>query len=885
VRRRLFGFPWRSERAIREELEEELRFHLDARTEALMADGATAEEARAQAVREFGDIDDARRYIQELDRAAEAGKRRRDVMGELRQDLVYAVRKLRSSPAFTVTAVVVLALGIGANTAIFSVVNSILFRSLPYPRSGQLYRVWSASPSSGRSEVPVSSPDLKDWRAQRRQVADIGGYWFAGGTSGLDLTGEGEPQRLSVAFVTPGFFPTFAVPAARGRLPREEEMVRGGHDHVVVLSWGFWQRQFGGDPAVAGSSLTLGGEPYDVLGVMPSDFRYPSERVDLWVPYSSVPDHFIPHIRQVRVLDVVARARPGVGPDAVRTELDGITARLAQRYPEDAPYSAATVESLQDVITGPVRSGLLVLLGAVAFVLLIACVNVAGLLLARATARGRELATRVALGAGRGRIVRQLLTESLVLALVGGLAGVGVARLMVDALLRLAAGQLPRGSEVTLDGTVLLFAVAVSLATGLVFGTVPAVRAARGGVADALRGGGRGSTGGEAGRLRDGLVVAEVALAVVLVVGAGLMTRSFVDLLRVDPGFRPQHLLAANFQISTERHGENYGPFYEQIIDKARSLPGVTSAGAVKYAPFRGEGERWSFTTPGMVVPAGEEGPTAMVLHVSDGYFHTIGARMLEGRGFTAEDRADSPPVVVINQALERRYFPEGHAVGKNLFLGADHAIRIVGVVADIRQSAMDEPAQPMMYIDNLQNTRATVTLVVRTTGEPLAMARTLREAIWSLDPDQTITSMFTFDDIVGEAVARPRLLTVLLGSFGVLALVLGALGIYGVLAYQVSRRRREIGVRVALGAHPGMVERMIVGRGLVLAGVGVAVGLAGAFGLTRYIRGVLFGVTPTDPATFVGVVVVLAATTALAGWIPARRAAAVDPVTALRAE
>ncbi|MCG6954385.1 MAG: ABC transporter permease [Gemmatimonadetes bacterium] len=883
--RRLFGLPWRSERAIREDLEEELRFHLEARAEDLVAEGMTPEEARAQATREFGDIEDARRYIRSLDRSAEAERRRRDVMGDLRQDLVYAVRKLRSSPAFTVTAVVTLTLGIGANTAIFSVVNSVLFRPLPYPQPGQLYRVWSASRSSQRTTVPVSSPDIEDWRARRQQIADLGGYWYADGGSGLDFTGDGEPRRLQGAFVTAGFFSTFGVPAARGRLPREDEMVRGGHDHVVVLSWGFWQRQFGGDPAVLGSALTLGGEPYDVLGVMPADFRFPANRIDVYVPYSAIPDHSIPHIRAVRVLQVVARARPGVTQGAVQAEMNTIATRLAAQYSEDDPYDGTTVRPLQDVITGPVRAGLLVLLGAVGFVLLITCVNVAGLLLARASTRAREIATRIALGASRGRIARQLLTESMVLALVGGLAGLGLARLIVDGLLRLSSGQLPRGSEVSLDGTVLLFGLGITLATGVLFGLVPALRGSSGGMRGALREGGRGSAGGESTRLRDGLVIVEVALAVILVAAAGLMTRSLVELLHVDPGFRPDHLLAANFTISTERQGESYGPFYERVIDKVRSLPGVVSAGAVKDAPFRGAGERWGFTTEGMTVPAGEEGPSAMVLHVSDGYFHTIGARILDGREFTPQDRADAPPVFVVNEALAMQYFPGQQAVGKAIFIGEDHPVTIVGVVADIRQSAMDEPAQPTIYVDNLQDTRVKVTLVARTAGDPLALAGPLREAIWSIDPNQTITSIFTFDDIVSEAVARPRLLTVLLGSFGVLGLILGALGIYGVLAYLVGHRQREIGLRLALGARPGAVERMVVGRGLLLSSIGVALGLVGAFGLTRYIQGVLFGVAPTDPITFVGVALVLVTTAALASWAPARRAAAVDPVAALRAE
>jgi predicted permease len=885
MKRRVFGFPWRSEQAISDEVDEELRFHLEARAAALVAQGVDPGDARAQALREFGDIEDARQYIRSLDRAAELGKRRRDAMGEFRQDLVYAARKLRSSPGFTLVAVATLALGIGANTAIFSVVNGVLFRPLPFPEPEQLYRVWSATSNGDRSRVSVSSPDLEDWRLQREQIADVGGYWYADQGSGTDLIGMGDPQRLSVAFVTAGFFGAFAVPAAHGRLPREDELVRGGNDRVVMLTDGFWRRQFGGSEAIIGTSLDLGGVPFEVLGVMPPDFRYPSERVDLYLPYSSIPDAAIPHIRPVRVLEVVARARPGVGVDAVRAEMNTITARLATQYPEDEQYGRATVEPLQDVITGPAKAGLLVLLSAVAFVLLMACVNVANLLLARASTRSREIATRLALGAGRARIVRQLFTESLVLALAGGVAGLGLARLMVAGLLRLSAGQLPRGSEVALDGTVLLFALGLSLGTGVIFGLLPALRGVAGDLRGDLRRGGRGMAGGDATRLRDGLVVLQVAMAVVLVAGAGLMTRSFVELLRVDPGFEADHLLAANFTMSSARHPDGFGDYYRQLLEAVRALPGVVSAGAVKDAPFRGQGERWGFSPPGMVIPEGEEGPTATVLHVSDGYFRTIGARMVEGREFTPEDRADAPFVLVVNEALAKQHFGGERVVGQSLRFGGATEVPIVGVVRDIRQSAMDEPGTPTIYVSNLQNNRVKVTLVARTRGDPLLLARAMREAIWSADAEQTITAMFTFDDIVSEAVARPRLLTVLLGGFGALGLVLGALGIYGVLAFLVSRRQREIGVRIALGAHPASVQRMVVGRGLVLAGIGVTLGLGGTLALTGYLRAVLFGVGPNDAVTLSAAVAGLVAVAVLASWIPARRAARVDPVAALRAE
>jgi predicted permease len=887
--RRLFGFPWRTRRDIEADVEAEIAFHLEARAEELVEQGVAPAAARAQAEHEFGDVEDARRYIRAQDRATEAARRRRDHMGELRQDVVYAFRRLRSSPAFAVTAVLTLALGIGANAAIFSVVYGVLFRPLPFPDADHLYRAWSANRTAGALQVPVSSPDLDDWRAQRRQIEDLGGYWYADEGSGIDLTGSGEPRRLSVAFVTAGFFDTFGVPALHGRLPREDELVRGGRDRVVMLTHGFWQREFGGKTDVIGQSLILSqptsSGPYEVLGVMPPGFRYPSERVDIFLPYSSIPDESIPHIRPVRILSVVARARPGVGPDVVRDELNTIAVRLAQQYPENASYDGATIEPLQDAMTGPVRAGLLVLLGAVAFVLLMTCANIASLLLARATTRGREIVTRMALGAGRGRIVRQLLTESVVLALVGGVAGIGVAYVTLAGLLRLSAGQLPRGSDIRLDATVLLFALALSVATGILFGLVPALRGATRDLQGALREGGRGLAGGEARRLRSALVVVEVALAVMLVVGAGLMTRSFLALMRVDPGFRAEQLLAINFTINTVRHPDGqHRIFYQRVIETVRELPGVVSAGAVKDAPFRGEGERWSFRTPGMVVPAGEDPPNAMVLHVSDGYFRTIGTPILDGREFAPRDRADAPFAIVVNEALARQYFPGESAVGRPLRIG-EQEVPIVGVVGDIRQSAIAEPGTPTIYVDNQQNTRVKVTLVVRTRGEPLALAEPVEAAIRTLDPDQTITSVFTYEDIVSEALARPRLLTVLLAAFGVLGLVLGALGIYGVQAYLVGQRQREIGVRMALGARPRAVLGMVVARGLTLSVAGIAIGLAGAFALTRYLRAVLFGIAPTDPLTFAAVGAVLLAVGLFASWLPARRAAGVDPITALRAD
>jgi predicted permease len=881
--KRFIRLPSRSAHRIRDEVDEELAFHIQTRTDELSAGGASPADARAQALREFGDVNDARQYLNRIDRQTNAALRRRDHMGDLRQDIFYALRTLRRSPGFTLAAVATLALGIGANTAIFSVVNGVLFKELPFPRPDQLYRVWSASPSSGNTQASVSAVDLDDWRAQRKVIADMGGYWYASGGSGIDLTGSGDPLRVSTVFFSPGFFATLGITPSLGRVPRDDEAVRGGPHKVVMLTHAFWQRQFSGSPGVVDSSLTLGGEPYAVLGVLPPDFRFPATDVDVFVPFSTIPDDAIPRIRPVRILAVVARARDGVSEAQVNTEMNAITARLAREYEEDKAWGAATVQSLRDAITGSVRRGLLVLLGAVAFVLLIACVNVASLLLARASVRSREVAVRMALGANRGRLVRQLLTESMVLAFAGGAAGVLVAIVGVRGLVALSAGQLPRGTDVRVDAGVLVFAVAISLVTGLLFGLVPALRAASGSLQSALRSGGRGFAGSGGQRLRNWLVVAEVGLAMILVIGGGLMIRSFQKLLAVDPGFDPDRTVVLNFSLNTERH-ENFRLVYQQMLESVRAVPGVLAAGSLKDAPFRGTGERNGFTLPGMVVPAGEEPPVADVMHVSEGVFKALAAKMIAGREFVKEDRQDAPLVVVINEAFAARWFPGEPAVGKRVLLGNASA-EVIGVVNDIRQRDMAEPAEPTIYIHNLQNSRVKMNIVVRTRGDPLSMVGALRAAVWNVDRAQPITSIFTLDEAMSGALARPRLLTVLLGVFGLLGLTLGALGLYGVLAYLVNQRQREIGVRLALGADRRNVLLMVVRHGFLLALAGVAIGTVGALAMGRFIAGVLYNVEPADPATMAGVAAMLLLVAVGASLIPARRAASVDPIVTLRQE
>jgi predicted permease len=877
--------------------DDEVRFHLDARTAELEGRGQPAEMARTQAEQEFGDADGARRYVATLDARTRQQPVGRLAMRGLGQDLRYAVRRLRRAPAFTVAVILTFALGIGANSAIFSVVNGVLLKPLPFPDPERLYAVSSANRTANILHGSVSPVDLDDWRARRQQIADLGGYLFSDGSTGVDLTGRGNPRRLSAVFVTAGFFNALAVRPETGRLPRENELVRGGPDRVVVLTDGFWGREFGRDPTIVGHTLALNGEPYVVLGVLPPTMQYPTEGADVYVPYSTIPDSGIPRLRVVRLLSVVARARPGVTADQVAAEMSTITAGLGKAYPDDEAWDHATVEPLADTVVAPVRHGLWVLFGAVGFVLAMACVNVASLQLARAIGEARDLAISAALGAARSRLIRQLLAEGLLLAVAGGTVGLGLASLGVSMFLTLSAGQLPRATGVEVDRSVVLFAAVAALLAGLVSTLVPALQATGPQAPRALRDAGRGVAGAEHPRLRASLVVLEVAFAMLLAIGAGLMGRSFAALLRVDPGFRADHLIAAVFTVDEARHGDAAagsmvggtpggpsGTYYTQVIERVRALPGVVSAAAVKDAPFRGTGERVGFTIPTQPIPAGQDPPIARLMHISDGYFATIGARLLSGREFTADDRATSPLVAVVNEAFARQFFPGARVVGQRLTVGARRSLEIVGLVGDIHQNSLALPVIPTLYLDNLQNTRVKTTVVARTVGAPALLASAVRGAIWSVDAAQPIADVFTFDEAVSHSLATPRLLLVLLTAFGVLGATLGVVGIYGLLASMVSRQRTEIGVRMALGASAAAVTRLIVSRGAIVAAAGILLGAVGAFILTRFLASVLFGVAPFDPLTIGGTAAALFLAAVLASWLPARRAAATDPARVLRA-
>jgi predicted permease len=810
-----------------------------------------------------------------------------DRLDALKQDARYAVRTLRKNPAFATVAVLTLALGIGMNVAIFSVVNGVLLKPLALAQPDRLVRIYQLETVGGTPTPGTTSPVLvDDWRAQRRSFTDLAGYFYREGMSGTDLTGEGEPQRVATAFVTPGFWNTLGVAPRLGRVPRDDEMVRGANDRLVVLSYPYWQRQFGGAASVIGKRVALGSASYEIIGVMPRSFSFPTPRVEMYVPYSTIPDNAIPRARPVRVLDVVGRMKPDVTVPQASAEINSIARALSQQYPEIKTLDGAQAVPLRDAMVGKVRATLLILLAAVGFVLLIAAVNLASLMLARATMRERELAIRAALGAERSRLIRQLFTESLILAAAGGLLGLIVARFGGQLLVALASGQLPRAEEISLDGRVLAFTAIVSILTGVAFGLIPALRASSPALQESLRAGSRGSTFASGG-LRSALVVAEVALAMVLVIGAGLMTRSFVKLMQVDLGFVPDHRIVVDFSISSARNpnGAALREAYRQTLERVRQVPGVVAAGGIRDLPFHGDGEPIKFFIAGAPTPASDDTPRATLMFTSDGFFNAMGIPVLAGRDLSQQDREGSPLVFVVNQAFAKRYFAGKNPVGQMLTLGDTARFPIVGLVGDVRQTAVDETPTPRLYASVYQIFRVHTNIVVRTQGDPARMIKRVSDAVRSVDPLQPISSSYTLDDAVSDAVARPRLLTVLLGLFGAIGLVLGALGLYGVLSYLVNQRTREIGVRLALGAQRRDVLKMVVVRGLALAGIGIAVGLVGALVLTRVMQGVLYGVTSTDPLTFGAVAVVLLIVASAASLIPALRATRVDPLVALRSE
>ena len=802
-------------------------------------------------------------------------------MDILLRDLRVAVRQLRRTPAFTVAAVGCLALGIGANTAIFSAVDGVLLRPLPFPESDRLVTIWGYHASIGRESA--SLPDFLDWRRDSRSFVDM----TARANTQFNLTGAGEPEVVRGALVTANYFRVLGSPIPFGRGFRDDEERRGAA-RVAVLSDGFWQREFGGRADALGRQIVLGGVPYTIVGVGARGLSVPQE-VDVWAPLTT--DTILG--RRNDFLEVVGRLAPGADLSQAREELGTIARRLAHEYPGSNSGWGVDLVGLQERIVGEIRPALLVFMGAVGLVLLIACANVANLMLARVATREREVTIRAALGASRRRLVRQLLTESVVLSLVGGALGLGLAVWGVRALQALEPGTIPRLDEIAVNGGALAFALGLSVVTGLLFGVAPAVRLMRYDLRGGLAEGGRGMAGRRsAGRTRSLLVLAEVALACVLLVGAALLLTSFVRLQGVDPGFAPSGILTARVTLPRARYDDSVrqSAFVDALLAQARRLPGVRSAAVASDAPLGDGPPYWSFAVGGVEQPPPEVVQDAVVFRTTPEYFRTFAIPLLRGRLYEASDRGDAAPVAVVSEALAHRYWPDRTPLGARITLGDPEDstsvwMTVVGVVGDVRQEGPAAAAYPQLYLPLAQVSSRSLLIALRTSGDPLALTPALKHAVAGIDPNLALGRVATMDERVAGVLARPRVNALLLGGFAATALVLAALGIYGVIAYGVVQRTRELGIRMALGARSDDVLRLVLRQGMMPVLAGLALGLGGAAVASRVLRGLLFGVGGTDPIIYACVAAFLTAVALLASYLPARRAALADPVVALRAE
>ena len=810
-------------------------------------------------------------------------------METLLQDLRYAFRMLIKKPGFTVVAVLTLALGIGANTAIFSVINGVMLRVLPYRDAERLAVLWETNTRSGqepnlRNEVALGN--FLDWREQTEAFDEIGALYY----TSLNMTGADEPERIQSAIVTVNLFDTLGVQPANGRsfYPEEEKV---GSPRVVVVSHGLWQRRFGGDPNLVGKTLTLNGNPTTVVGIMPAGFelQFPTNwQVEMWVPLRINPASAS---RSSHYLYVLGRLKTDVPIERAHTEMTAIAARLEEKYPETNAENGANVVSLQHQLTGKVQFYLYVLFAAVGFVLLIACANVANLLLVRISARHKEVAIRTALGASRRRLIRQLLTEAVALSLVGGLLGLLLARWGIDFLVALAPSDVPRLGEISMHGAVFGWTFAVSLVAGVLFGLVPALQASKPDLNESLKeSGGRSTGGAQRNRVRNLLVISEVALALVLLVGAGLMIKSFMRLRQVKPGFEPAGLLTMSISLPRQKYNDSSKAnlFFDQLFDRIKTVPGVEGVGGTDPLPLSN-----SNATTGFVVQGGpflplSERPEVGERTVTPGYFETMRVPILKGRSFTNQDRENAPLVVVVNETLARRFWPDEEAIGKRLGFNESEKqdwYEVIGIVGNVKHDRLDSEPKPELFFTYRQYPRNFMTLVVRASSDPATLSAGVRDQVLAIDKDQPVFDIKTMSERMSRSVAESRFVMTLLAAFSALALVLAAVGVYGVMSYAVSQRTHEIGIRMALGAQTRDVLKMVVGQGLALTLAGVVVGVAGAVVLTRLMESLLFEVSATDWLTFVSVALLLTGVALVACFVPARRAARVDPMVALRHE
>ena len=798
------------------------------------------------------------------------------------QDLRHGARLLLRAPGFSLIAVVALAIGIGANTAIFSVVNTLLLRKLPYADAERLAVIWEHNLPRDRKSNVVSPGNFIHWREMNQVFEDIAAV---GLTFNVTLTGAGDPEELPMQLVSSQFFPILGVRPAMGRPFAAEEDRPDGR--VVVISDRLWRRRFSADPGILQRSITLQGNPYSVVGVMPPGFSFLDKTVELWLPVGFRAEARTP---RGRWLQVVGRLKTGETFERAQEDMQRVAAEMTRLFPDFNTGWTARVVPLREELTGNVRPALFVMLGAVAFVLLIACANVANLLLARATARQRELAVRAALGAGRARLVRQLLGESLVLATAGGMAGLLLGWWALHFLRAVAAERLPiqRLEMVGIDVPVLLFTLAVSILSGVVFGIVPALTASGTGLNDALKEGGRTGTSARSNRARSAFVVVEVALALVLLVGAGLLVRSFVQLLSVDPGFDASRTVTMRVSLPGARYDPSRrGQFLDLLFDRIQQLPGTQAAGAISFLPLTGLAAATSMEIVGQPKPDRGQEPVTEVRVIARDYLKAMGVPLVKGRVFNERDPADAKGRVIVNETLARRYFPREDPIGRRIIVSwnENEEDEIIGVVGDVRHNTLEAESRPMIYWPYPRNPYVSMTLAIRTSGDPTAIVSGVVGAVRQQDPELAVARIRTMEEVVSDSVAERRLTMLLLTIFAGAALLLAAVGIYGVIAYSVTQRTQEIGIRMALGARPADVLRMVVGQAALLALAGIGLGGAGALLLTRLMEGLLFDVKPADPITFGSVAVVLASVAILASYVPGRRATRVDPVIALRAE
>ena len=798
------------------------------------------------------------------------------------QDVRYALRGFRRSPGFTAVAIATLALGIGANTAILGVVNGVLFRPLPFPEPDRLVMVREDDPEKGFLGMTASPPNFLDWRARSRSFEGLAAYV----RTSDPLTGSGEPEQVTYVQATGAFFPVLRARPSLGRTFGEAECAEG-KDRVAVLSDGLWKRRWGGRADALGSTLRLGGVPYTVIGVMPPGFLFPAANHDLWIPLAFPSD--VAGQRGAHYLSVVGRLRSGASVATAETELKALAARLAAAYPRTNKGHTVSIRSLKDQLVGKVRPALLVILGAVALVVLIACANVANLLLARGAAREREFAVRRALGAGRGRLVRQLLTESILLSGGGTAAAIFLAAAADALIVKFGPRDLPRIGEIGIDPAVLAATAGLAAATAILFGLFPALRSTRQDLAPALKEN-AGTAGPARERFRGALVAGELALALLLLVGAGLLVKSFSRLLHVDPGFRPARVLTFDLTLDSKyKDAASEAGFYRKLLSEIDGIPGVRASGSVFCAPLSDSGFSSSFTVQGAPVRPEDE-PSLNLRVVSPNYFRTLGIPLVAGRLFTDFDRRGGQRVMLLTQTAARKFWPRGNALGQYLRLGARPGTdevegTVVGIVGDTRDSALGEDPQPAAYFPLDQVAVNGLSIVVQTAQRPESVAGTVREIVRRLDPDLPVVGMTTMEDVVSRSVARPRFYAMLLLVFSLGALVLAAVGVYGVLSFSVSRRTREIGIRIAVGAERGDVLRMVLGGAAWLSLAGLAAGIAAALVLTRLLSGILFDIRPFDPSTYAEVSALLFAVALAAAYVPASRASSIDPIAALRNE